>query len=153
LRKNILILCMAFLFQGCVSASIPHYLKDDFPYKKEFLAGYSDTLRATEQALKELGWKIGQTSKPAVYEQDSVSQQDADQEVLIFTSIRQTAMFLGTRYSKMNIYVRKVSQGTEVEIRYITVTSTIFKAFENYQNEGAAKKVLEHIEKALQLNP
>ena len=43
------------------------YLKDEFPYKKKFYAGYDETLAATTDALKDLGWQIAETAHPSVF--------------------------------------------------------------------------------------
>ena len=148
--KKAIVLFFLLFCVGCVSATIPHYLQDKSPYKKKFYASYDDTLKAVQTTLKDLGWKISSVSDPVVYEQNSASNNEAiPKQILMFTDVRQTAFLLGTHYSKMNIFVRSLTEGTEVEIRYITVTSTPFKTLENYKNDNAVQRIFDHIEKVL----
>ncbi len=147
--KRVIVLFFMLFFVGCVSATIPHYLQDKSPYKKKFYASYDDTLKAVQTTLPDLGWKITSLSDPVVYEQNSAGNEAVPKQILMFTDVRQTAFFLGTRYAKMNIYVRSLSDGTEVEIRYITVTSTPFKTLKNYKNDNAVQRIFDRIEKAL----
>ena len=147
MKKAIALLFLLFC-AGCVSATIPHYLQDKSPYKKKFYSDYDNTFKAVQAALKDFGWKISSLSDPLVYEQNPATDEVLPKQVLLFTDVRPTAFFLGTRYAKMNIFVRSLSDGTEVEIRYLTVTSTPFKALENYKNDDAVQKIFDHIEKA-----
>lgn len=143
------ILTVLILFcAGCVSANIPNYLKEEHPYKKKIYADYQKTVAATQEALKELGWTIAETTQPGVYEQEP-SANSQYQATLLFTNIRQTALFLGTRYAKMNIYLRELADGTELEIRYLTVTSTPLRSFESYRNDSAVQKFFERIDQQL----
>lgn len=145
MKKIFLVLC-AVVLAGCVSAKIPTYLKDNVPYKKNFYAGYDETLAAVEQTIADLGWKVASKSDPTIYEAQVVTDDINRQEILIFTEIRQMPFMLGTRYSKMNIFVRRLSETTEIEIRYVTITSTLFKSFESYKHDAAVARVFEHIE-------
>ena len=148
MRKFLLFLLVIEL-TGCVSAKIPNYLNDKVPYKRDFYAGYDETLSAVKESLENLGWKIASEADPAVYEAQLLTGDADRKETLIFTNVRQTPFILGTRYAKMNILVRRLSETTEVEIRYVTITSTVFKSFENYKNDSAVARVFEQIEQLL----
>ncbi|MFA5087443.1 MAG: hypothetical protein WC552_00245 [Candidatus Omnitrophota bacterium] len=153
--KKFLLILLAFLTcSGCVSARIPKYLGNDFPYKQRFYFSFEQVVSATQETLKDLGWQIEETADPAVYEQ-VFSLPGADKkQILIFTSIRQTPLFIGTRYAKMNIFLGESGDNnTEMEIRYLTVNSVLFKNFESYKNESAVKRILEHISKSLGQSP
>ena len=140
-------LCL-LIAQGCTSAVIPNYLPDEKPYTKRFQADHKIALQAVRQALRELGWDIEQTLDPLVYEQDQIADSGKD-DILIMTAIRQTPLFVGTRYAKMNIYIRSLKDVSDVEIRYLTVTSLPFKNVTSYSNDSAVDRVFEHIEKIL----
>ncbi len=148
MRNFFLVLC-AVVLTGCVSAKIPTYLNDNVPYKKNFYSSYDDTLSAVKQSLEDLGWKIASLSDLVVYEVQAATDDTDRKQILIFTEVRQTPFMLGTRYAKMNIFVRRLSETTEVEIRYVTITSTLLKSFENYKNDSAVARIFEHIEKLL----
>jgi hypothetical protein len=135
----LLVFCM-----GCTATNIPAYLKDTKPYTKRFYAAYDQTLESTKQALEDMGWKIERTVDPLVYEQSRATDLD-ERQVLIFTQVRQMPMFVATRYAKMNIFVRGKGGISEVEIRYLTVTSTPVKTMETYQNAPEAERIFERI--------
>jgi len=143
-----LFLVLALLCVGCATTRIPAYIQDINPYVKRFPAGYDVTSAAVEQALADMGWEIDDTTDPIVYEQDRINDLD-EKQVLMLTTIRQTSMFLGTRYAKMNVYLRSKNEISEVELRYVTITVTPLKTLTSYRNDSAAKRIFEHIEKIM----
>ena len=44
----------------------------------------------------------------------------------MITDLRDTRFFVGTRYSRMNVYIRSQQKESEVELRYLGVTSWPF---------------------------
>ena len=142
MRKLLWVACMALLC-GCTTAQIPQYLADKHPYKKQFYANYDAALKAAKSALSELGWQLAGEGDPAVYE---VGAPREGQQIILFTEVRQTAMFLGSRYARMNIILRFQSNGTEIEVRYLTINSVPFKNIESFKNESAAHRVFERID-------
>lgn len=147
MRKFVLII-LVFL-TGCTTAQIPQYLQADHPYMRRFYADFEQTQAAINQALTDLGWEIEKTTDPLVYEESVVNNLDG-QKVLIMTKIRQTPLFLGTRYAKMNIYIRSKNKISEVEIRYYTVTSLPLRNLDSYRNDSAAERILKHIGEVLE---
>ena len=145
--KKLFIIVSAFLM-GCASTQIPNYLPDKKPYTKRFYTNFSKVLEATQKALHEMGWQIEDTTDPAEFEQNRNYIADS-QQTLMMTKIRQTPLFIGTRYAKMNIYLRSIDNLTEVEIRFLTVTSLPFKNIKNYHNDGAAQRVFNCIDELL----
>ena len=140
-----LILCALLLScTGCVTVKIPKYLKNEFPYTKKFYSDFDKVSKATLKALSDLGWRISEMSNPAVFEQDLASDSQRKQ-VVIFTEIRQTPLILSSRYMSLNIYLRAVDDGTDMEIRYISVTPILFKNVENYKNDAVVNKIFTHI--------
>lgn len=146
--KKLLMVIFLVTIVGCSTAVIPNYLPENKPYTQRFQAGYDRTLGAVEETLADLGWQIEQTLDPLVYEQDRERTPD-QKDVLIITGVRQTPLFIGTRYAKMNVYIRSGQDVSEVEVRYITVTSLLLRNFTSYSNNSAARRVLEHIKKLL----
>jgi len=147
-RKLFLVLlCLGWV--GCTSAVIPNYLPDQQPYVRRYQADFDQTLKAVHESLTDLGWQIEQTADPLVYEQDKIRQAD-QRDILIMTGVRQTPLFIGTRYAKMNVYIHSQQQESEVEIRYLTITSLPFKNVSSYNNEKAAERILNYIGKILE---
>jgi len=145
--KRIFLILVLFCL-GCTTTRIPAYIQDKNPYVKRFPAGFEATSAAVEQTLADMGWEIDETTDPIVYEQDRINDLD-EKQVLLLTTIRQTGMFLGTRYAKMNIYLRSKKEVSEVELRYVTITVTPLKTLTSYRNDSAAQRILDHVEKLL----
>ena len=142
------ILSIVFL-SGCVAAVLPQYLSDKHPYKKEFFSDYDESVEAVKTSLAELGWTVAGQGSPDVYERAVTPN---DKSVIIFSEIRQTPMFFGSRYAKLNVIVRGIQDKTEIEIRYVTVTSVPFRNIETFRNDATVKRIFEHIEKYLKVS-
>ncbi|HOW36028.1 MAG TPA: hypothetical protein PL155_06420 [Candidatus Omnitrophota bacterium] len=148
MKKMGLILLVVFL-SGCVTVKIPKYLQENFPYKKKFYARYEETLTATQQALKDLGWTVSEVANPTAFERQAETKDTPAQEVLIFTEVRQTPLILSSRYMSLNVYVRAAGDSTDVEIRYISVMPILFKSVKNYKNDPVVDKVFDRISELL----
>ena len=134
---------------GCVTVKIPKYLKDEFPYKKTFYFNFDDTLKSTQLALKDMGWRISDVSNPTVFEQNQTSDKSVRQ-VLIFTEVRQTPLIFSSRYMSLNIYVRSLdNKSTDVEIRYLSVTPIVFTSAESHKNDAVIEKIFHRISQLL----
>ena len=149
MKKIVLIVCMAVL-TGCSTIDIPQYLQDKNPYQKTFYKSFDKTLEATRQALAELGWKVAKETQPSVYERNRVVEEGEGQAILIFTDVRRTPFFLGSRYARLNIYLRGGEKVAEVEIRYLTISSLTFKTFRSYKNDAATERIFKKIEEKLE---
>ncbi|MBF0521577.1 MAG: hypothetical protein HQL24_00820 [Candidatus Omnitrophica bacterium] len=148
--KKILYALMILCLTGCATVSIPRYIKDDYPYKEKISADYDSVLKAAHQALKDLHWTVGGESEPAVFEESKDIQDPNNKQVMLFTEIRQSSMFLWTHYSRINVFLRGYKdEFTEVEIRYLGTTSVMFMKFAGYHNDRLAKKLLAKIKKNL----
>ncbi len=147
-RRKIFLLGIPLLFcMGCASVIVPQYIHEEHPYHKKLYADFDKVQEAIHQALKESGWQVAKTADPAIFERNKTPVDPQARQVLIFTEIRQTALFLGTRYARMNIYLHAGHDNTtEVEARYLTVTSVPFKTFYNYRNDRFVQKLLERLE-------
>jgi hypothetical protein len=129
---------------------IPNYIADTNPYKKVVYGTFESVVAAADGALTDLGWSIESQAEPSTYERERSSAVNLRQ-TLIFTNVRQTSMFLGTRYARMNVFVREqLDNQVEVEIRYVTVSSVIFKTMYDYTEDRGVKNILEAIEKKLE---
>ncbi len=146
MRKTFIGIVSIVFLSGCVAAILPQYLSDKHPYKKEFFSDYAESVEAVKTALAELGWTIAGEGNLDVYERAVTPN---DKSVIIFSEIRQTPMFLGSRYAKLNVIVRGIQNKTEIEIRYVTVTSLPFRNIQTYKNDATAQRIFEHIEKHL----
>ena len=133
---------------GCASVSIPNYIQDKSPYKEVYYAPFDVVHEAAVKAVEDLGWSISEEADPALFERGRDLNNGS--QILLFTQVRQSSFFLGSGYARLNIYLRTTpDKGTEVEIRYLRVTSVIFKNLYNYKGESIAGHIFTRIEQQL----
>lgn len=146
--KRFRVFALLFFLSGCASVIIPNYVKDEHPYQKKFYADFDIVSKAAVQTLMDLGWEVSRTGDPSVFEESQIKE---GRQTLIFTEVRQTALFFATRYARMNIYLRAgTGNTTDAELRYLTMTSLPFKGFNNYRNDRFAQKFFAHLEALLE---
>ena len=144
--KKIIVGLLVFTLAGCVTVKTPNYIQSINPYEKQFFAPQEEVFKATTQALDELGWEVSEITSPSIYEQRAQGDESSAKQVLIFTEVRQTPLFLSSKYMNINVFLRPTDEGTEVEIRYASVMPVFFKSIESYRNDPVVKKILDRIE-------
>ena len=150
MKKIIAGVLFVLIFSGCSTTQIPGYIVDKYPYKKTFLADFDEVLKAATETFKDLGWTIVKTADPAEYERVQAAEEPSARQVLLFTEIRQDSLFIGTRYTRLNAYLRQTQdKTTEVEIRCLTANAFFFKTFYHYKNNKAAERMFKHIQRLL----
>ena len=148
LMKNIFLILCTIILNGCATIEVPQYIQDQHPYQRTVYKGFDQTLDATRQALAELGWTIGKETEPSVYERNRLLE-GPGKAILLMTDIRRTPFFLGSRYTRLNIYLRGGDKVTEVELRYLTLNSLAIKTIQNYKNDAAVDRIFHRIEENL----
>ncbi len=146
--KNFSFVLACIFFAGCATTNMPSYLQPKKPYIKRYYTGYDKSLTAVKDILKELGWTLEETTDPGVYEHTRFNDLDENQ-LLMVTTVRPTPMLVGTRYARMNIYLRSKKDVSEVEVRYLTTTSTALNNFSTYNNNSAVKRLFERLDEIL----
>ena len=143
-------ICILFFIGGCASINIPEYIQDENPYKHKFYASFEGVYSGVLSVLEEDGWTVEKEVDPIVFERNE-SGGDLNKQTLIITEVRPISLFLGTRYARLNIYLRenKKKDITEIEIRYITINSTLVKTFQNYKHNHAVSRLFDKIENKL----
>jgi len=147
MKKISLILALMFL-TGCATTSMPSYLQPKKPYIKRYYSNYEKTLPSVKSVLAELGWVLEESTDPGVYEHTRFNDLDENQ-LLLVTVVRPTPMLVGTRYARMNIYLRSKKELSEVEVRYLTTTSTALNNFSTYNNNSAVKRFFTRLDEVL----
>ena len=146
--KSLFFVLAVVLLVGCATTSMPSYLQPKKPYLTRYYANYEKSLDAVKATLGELGWTLEETTDPGVYEHTRFNDLDENQ-VLLVTVVRPTPMLIGTRYARMNIYLRSKKDLSEVEVRYLTTTSTALNNFSTYNNDSAVKRFFERLSEIL----
>ena len=147
--KKLVCVALLVVLSGCVTVKIPKYLPSENAYKKKFFLPFDDVLVAAKQALIDTGWQINDMASPSIFEQEA-STQTQGKQILIFTETRQTPLILLSRYKSINVYLRSVDDGTEVEIRYMGMTQILFINSKNYKNDDVVNKVYDHMAQLLE---
>lgn len=147
--KFVSVTILAFAICGCANVTIPNYIKDINPYKRTFYADYGNVRTVTVEALNRFGWTIESESEPVVFEREREAG-EGWQQTLLFTKVRQFSFFLGTRYTRLNVFLRAINTNeTEAEIRYLRATSIAFKNFYRYRNDRFVQQIFTDIEEKL----
>ena len=145
--KKLILLTLLMFLCGCASVDVPKYIKDDHPYKKTVYADFDEVFQATVKILKEFGWEVSGTSDPSVFERTASGGDPQQKQILIFSKVRQMSLVLGSRYARINVYIRgKADSETEIEFRYVNVSSVFVKDFYNYRKDHLVDRMLQHIE-------
>ena len=150
IHKKFFLLLIIFMLSGCTTVNIPNYIQDKNPYKQTYTASFENVLMAASKALEHSGWVVTNKYDPAVFEQNKELNFSGAKQLMLSTNVRQTPFIFGTRYGRVNAYIRTIDEkSTEVEMRYVTVTSIPFKNFNSYRNDRAIKHILDSIEKII----
>ncbi len=148
--KKLFLLLLAFVLTGCSTVKIPEYIQDENPYTKNFFSSYPATLKAVQEVLSDLGWVIEELKDPSVYERSEGLDDPFSEKVLLITEVKEKAFVVGTRYSRLNVYVSSIEQDkTVVEVRFLTVTAMPYSSIRSYEHEFSAERILKKIEEKL----
>jgi hypothetical protein len=142
------ILIISILFVGCTTVSIPQYLEMEHAYQRQFSANFDQVLSAALETLSKFGWRIDR--EEASYLIDNAQENENQRrQVVLFTRIKQKALFLASRYSSLNVIIKELDQSVSVQIVYFSVLSTAFRNTETYKNDDLVNNMFSHIQMLL----
>lgn len=139
-------LLMVVFVSGCSTVQIPNYINADHPYARRVYGDLDKVNAAVKLVLAQEGFKVLKETGTDVYERDARDQQEGAQGVLVLTEVREYSRVLYSTYVHLNIYLRQLADGVEVELRYGKVTSVLFKQFKGTRNDAYAVRLLDRIE-------
>ena len=144
----VLMLC---ILAGCSSVILPNYITDRHPYKRRLDSSFEQTVSATKEALKDMGWGIKEEKDPGIYERSWRLNDPSIKHVLIFTEYSKSNYFVHSKNTVINAYVREIAGGScDVELRYLSVSTYSFKKFFDYRNDHLINQIYKSIEEKLQ---
>lgn len=146
--KKMIGLVLIMVVAGCSAAITPPYIQDKNPFKKRFYATFGEARVAIERTLKDSGWQIAEAVDPVVYEQSDTNDLTENQ-LLMVTEQKTTSLWTGSRYSRLNVFLRSQKNISEVELRYFTVRHTAVRNFRRYGDKKVLEKIMGRIESAL----
>lgn len=146
IKKFCLVLAV-LLFTGCATVNIPGYIKDDHPHTHLIYADFDTAVAAVKLALNDMGWEVVEETDPTVYEHSAV-QEEGGREILLFTDIKENRFVVGTKYRRINVYLRSTSKPkeTEMELRYIAIRSVAFMKSRKYKHPKAAARIFKAVD-------
>ena len=136
---------------GCATIDTPHYIQAENPYKRTYYGSFADVLDVVRAALKEEGWQIDKEVDPTLYERNPLYSSGDKEHILIFTQIKRTQRFVYSKATHLNVYVNRISDGVEVDVRYGSVRNFHLWKARSYQNNALIKQLLDRIEQKLLL--
>ena len=147
---RILILPLLVICAGCSTVQIPNYIPaPDNPLVRKFYSPYDQVVQTVKMVLAKQGYAIESSNDPSLYERSAFADQPGFHQVLLFTPIHQSSRIIYTRYTHLNVFIRSVSDGAEVEIRSSSTNSVLFKQFRRNRNDKLVKRLLDQIERQL----
>ena len=151
MRFALCVMLMLFA-SGCTTVTVGNYIRSDHPYTKKIYGDYDKIVDTIRQVLAKNGYKVTGESYPSVYERPVDVHQETPKDLLLFSQIKQHSMILFSSYTHLNIYIRSVAEGAEVEVRYGKVTSVLVKQFQSTRDDKLGNRILDQIEHAMLVN-
>ena len=136
---------------GCAGIDTPSYIQAENPYKRTYYGSFNDVLEVVRAAIQEDGWQIAKEVDPTLYERNPLYSTGDEGHILILTTIKRSRRILYSKAAHLNIYVHRINEGVEVDIRYGSVKDFHFWKARSYRNNALIKKMLDHIEQKLLL--
>lgn len=151
MSKYISLFLLIISIAGCsTSVKVPEYIQGVKPYTKTYFSGYADTLAAAKDVLVEEGWTVAALRDPLIYERNPSIDDPFMDKIMIVTDVKESGFFVGTRYSRLNVYLHAVEKAkTSVEIRFLTETALPYSSIRSFDHEFSAQKILTKIEEKL----
>src|SRR6185295_4495749 len=137
-------LCLILSLTGCSTIVLPRYIPDKDPSRKNFHAQYTEVVEATKKAFKDLGWEVAEEADPALYERAWQLRDPSVKQTLLMSNYRKSNFLIVSKSTAINAYVRSGADATELELRFLKVSTYPFKSFYKYRNNKLLNKLFEH---------
>ena len=135
------------MIAGCASAPLTGYIsRVDHPYDRKFYASFEKVTSSFMYVLKKQGWRIGEESDPAIYEQDARYENNGYQNLVIITLPRKNLLHVTSAH--LNVFIHSLYNTCDVEVRYEADTSLI-KQISSTRGDQIAQRVLDAVEQEI----
>jgi len=138
--------CLLLSLTGCSTLILPRYIPDKNPTTRNFYADYDAVVAATREAFKKFGWEVAQEADPAVFERAWQLKSKDVKQVLLMSNYRKSNYLIVSKHSALNAYIRSGKDATELDLRYLKVSTFPFKSFYKYRNKKLINRLLKQIE-------
>ena len=142
-------LCLLVTLSGCSTLVLPRYIPDKNPTAKNFHADYEEVVAATKKAFEDLGWEVAAEGDPALYERAWQLRDKSVKQVLLMSNYRKSSFLIVTKNEAINAYIRSGTAATELELRFLKVSTYPFKSFYKYRNKKLISRLFDRIDKNL----
>jgi hypothetical protein len=136
---------------GCASINSSNYIQPENPYKRTYYGSFDDVLEVVRATVREDGWQIAKEVDPTLYERNPLYSAGDQGHILILTDIKRAQRIIYSKATNLNIYIHRIAEGVEVDIRYGSVKNFHLWKVRSYRNNALIKKMLDHIEQNLLL--
>ena len=134
---------------GCASIDPPSYIQAENPYKRTYYGSFDDVLAVVRTTVQQDGWQIAKEVDPTLYERNPLYSTGDQGHVLILTDIKCSQRIIYSKATHLNVYVHRIAEGVEVDVRYGSVKNFHLWKARSYRNNALIKKMLDHIEQNL----
>ena len=136
---------------GCASIDAPNYIQAENPYKRTYYGSFDEVLDVVRATVKEDGWQIVKEVDPTLYERNPLYGAGDQGHILILTDIKRSQWGIYSKATHLNVYVHRIAEGVDVDIRYGSVKNFHLWKSQSYRNNALIKKMLDCIEQKLLL--
>ena len=136
-------LCLALV--GCATV-IPDYIEPRYPYARKVYGDYGAIMACVKRVLAAEGWAVRKEADPSTYERGNDTKANEDKSVLLFTDVKQHSRFLYSSYTHLNVFIRPLAGGAEVEMRYACQTPLFVKQLKGARNDRLVNRLLDAVE-------
>ena len=150
LQKIYFIVLLMGMF-GCASIDSANYIQAENPYKRTYYGSFDEVLDVVRAAIKEDGWQIVKEVDPTLYERNPLYSTGDQGHVLILTDVKRAQRIIYLKTTHLNVYVHRIAEGVDVDIRYGSVKNFHLWKSQSYRNNTLIKKMLDRIEQKLLL--
>jgi hypothetical protein len=145
-RNKVGLLFLLLTIVGC-GASMMDYIRADHPYVRKVNGDYDKILNVVKDVLLEQGFIIQREVNPSDYERREGGEQS--QDVLLFTRVRNHSMLFYSSHTHLNVFIRMIAEGAEIDIRYEKFTSGLIR-HSSLRNDQLIYRILDKIEQSIE---
>ncbi|MBL8013769.1 MAG: hypothetical protein JNN05_07980 [Candidatus Omnitrophica bacterium] len=143
------LIILTFLLAGCAGLNLPGYIQSEHPYKRVYYGDFKVVLGEVKTALNQEGWQVVKEVDPLLYERNPLLSEGSQDHVLIFTNVRKFQRVVYSQVQQLNVYVNRVDEGVEVDVRYRSVKNFYVVRTSAYRSDKLVKRLLDRIEQRL----
>lgn len=146
---NLCLFACVIGIMGCAGVNPPSYIRAENPYKRTYYGSFDDVANAVRTTLQQDKWQIVKEVDPTLYERNPLYNAGEEGHVLILTNVKKAFRVVYFKTTHLNVYVNRISDGIEVDIRYASTKNFHLWKSRSYRNNVFVNKMLDRIDQKL----